>query len=191
MTTRFRRNTALSLTVLMLGMMLALLLAAPANAEKVKGDCTGFAEFPAKSTDSRLVAERSRSDVFLVPREETVGYLGTLKEGASDFDNPVEFKGGVSVMTPFNSWQVVGWGGESEKVSAEGTYTYSVPSWVPAGAGELEVTAWHQQGEYDCEVVVTVQLDGDPGPAALVAAAGTVVMGAGVLAAGSKKGAKG
>ena len=50
------------------------------------------------------------------------------------------------------------------------------------------MTAWHQQGDVDCAVVVTVQLDGDPGPAALVAAAGTVVMGAGVLAAGAKKG---
>ena len=190
MTNRFRRNTALSLTVLMLGMMLVLLLAAPASAEKVKGDCTGFAEFPSKATDSTLIAERPRADVFLVPREETVVYGGTLKEGATEFDSPVEFKGGVSVATPFNSWQVVSWGGESVKVAADGTYTYTVPSWVPAGAGELEVTAWHQQGEFDCEVVVTVQLDGDPGPAALVAAAGTVVMGAGVLAAGSKKGAK-
>lgn len=190
MTDRFRRNTALSLTVLMLGMMLALLLAAPAGAEVVRGECTGFAEFPSKTSDRTLVAERPVSDVFLVPKEETIVYAGTIEEGAQELDSPVPFEGGVAVSTPFNSWQVATWGGESAEVAAEGTYTYSVPSWVPAGAGEIQVTASHQQGDTDCEVIVTVQLDGDPGPAALVAAAGTVVMGAGVLAAGSKKGAK-
>lgn len=189
MTDRFRRNTALSLTVLMLGMMLALLLAAPAGAEVVRGECAGFAEFPSKTSDKTLVAERPRSDVFLVPKEETIAYVGTIKEGAEPFDSPVPFEGGVAVATPFNTWQVATWGGESAEVSAEGTHSYSVPNWVPAGAGEIQVTTWHRQADTDCEVVVTVQLDGDPGPAALVAAAGTVVMGAGVLAAGSKKGA--
>jgi len=190
MTDRFRRNTALSLSVLMLGMMMTLLLAAPAGAEVVRGDCAGFADFPSKTSDKTLVAERPRSDVFLVPKEETITYFGTLQEGAQPLDSPVAFEGGVAVATPFNNWQVVNWGGESTAVSAEGTYTYSVPDWVPAGAGEIQVTAWHQQGDVDCEVIVAVQLDGEPGPAALVAATGTVVMGAGVLAAGSKKGVK-
>ena len=190
MTNRFRRNTATTLTVLMLGMMMAVLLAAPAGAEVVRGDCAGFAEFPSKTSDQALVAERPRADVFLVPKSETITYFGTIKEGAVPFESPVPFEGGVAVATPFNNWQVVTWGGETAQVSSEGTYTYSVPSWIPAGAGELEVTTWHQQGDADCEVIVSVQLDGDPGPAALVAAAGTVVMGAGVLAAGSKKGAR-
>lgn len=172
----------------MLGMMLVVLLASPAAAEVTRGPCTGFAEFPSKATDKTLVAERPISDVFLVPKEETVTYAGTLSPGAQQPESPVPFEGGVSVETPFSSWQVVTWGGETVDVEADGTYTYNVPSWVPAGAGELQVTAWHQQGDVDCEVVVTVQLDGDPGPAALVAAAGTVVMGAGVLAAGVKKG---
>ena len=143
-----------------------------------------------KRHEITLDAARPASDVFLVPKEETVMYAGTLAEGATDFDQPVAFEGGVRVQGPVGSWQIVGWGGDSKEVSAEGSDRYEVPSWVPAGAGELTVTGWHQQGEYDCEVVVTVQLDGDPGPAALVAAAGTVVFGAGVLAAGSKKGVK-
>lgn len=176
--------------MLMLGMLMTMLLAAPAGAEVTRGECTGFAEFPSKASDKTLVAERPIGDVFLVPREETITYAGTVKEGAQPLDSPVPFEGGVAVSTPFNSWQVATWGGESAEVSAEGTYSYSVPGWVPAGAGEIQVTAWHQQADTDCEVIVTVQLDGDPGPAALVAAAVTVVMGAGVLAAGSKKGVK-
>ena len=185
-----RRRTATALSALVLGMVLTVLLAAPAGAEVVRGDCTGFAEFPSKPSDKTLVAERPASDVFLVPKEETVVYAGTVAEGAEPLESPISFEGGVRVQAPLSSWQVVGWGGETTQVSAEGTYSYSVPSWVPAGAGELEVTAWHRQGDIDCEVVVTVQLDGDPGPAALVAAAGTVVFGAGVLAAGTKKGGK-
>lgn len=188
MSRRFGRNTAISLSVLMLGMMLAVLFAGPAGADVLRGDCTGLAEFPSKVADTTLVAERPRSDVFLVPKEETVVYSGTIKEGAEPFDSPVGFEGGVRVQTPFGGWQVVGWGGESTQVSADGAYTYSVPGWVPAGTSDLELTAWHRQGDFNCEVAVTIQLDGEPGPVALVAALGTAVLGAGVLAAGSKKG---
>lgn len=190
MSNRFRRNTAVTMTVLMLGMMLTVLLAAPADAEVTRGTCIGQAEFPSKTSDKVLTADRSRSSVFLVPKEETVAYAGALSEGAQPFDSPVAFEGGISVQLPRSSWQFTSWGGESTKVSADGLYSYSVPSFIPAGTGEFEVTGWHKQGDFDCEVVVTVALDGEPGPAALVAAAGMVVFGAGVLAAGSKKGVK-
>ncbi len=190
MSNRFRRNTAVTLTVLMLGMMLAVLLAAPAGAEVTRGACVGEAEFPSKTSDRVLSADRSRSSVFLVPKEETVAYAGALSVGAEPFDSPVPFEGGISVQLPRTSWQFTTWGGESTQVSADGVYTYSIPSFVPAGTGEFEVTGWHKQGDVDCAVVVTVALDGEPGPAALAAAAGTVVFGAGVLAAGSKKGVK-
>jgi hypothetical protein len=190
MSNRFRRNTAVTLTVLVLGMMLTALLAAPAGAEVTRGSCIGEAEFPSKTADRVLTADRPRSSVFLVPKDETVGYSGALGDGAQPFDTPVPFEGGISVQLPRTTWQIVSWGGESTQVSADGVYTYSVPSFVPAGTGEFEVTGWHKQGDFDCAVVVTVALDGEPGPAALVAAAGTVVFGAGVLAAGSKKGVK-
>lgn len=188
MSNRLRRNTSVTLAGLMLGMMLTVLLAAPAGAEVTRGACVGQAEFPSKTSDRVLTADRSRSDVFLVPKEETVAYAGALSEGAQPFDSPVPFEGGISIQLPRTTWQIISWGGESTQVSSDGLYTYSVPSFVPAGTGEFEVTGWHQQGDIDCAVVVTVALDGEPGPAALVAAAGTVVFGAGVLAAGSKKG---
>ncbi len=190
MSNRFRKNTAVTLTTLMLGMMLALLLTTPAGADVTRGECVGQAEFPSKTSDNVLSADRSRSVAFLVPKEETVVYAGALSEGAQPFDSPVAFEGGISVELPLSSWQFTTWGGESTQVSADGVYTYSIPSFVPAGTGEFEVTGWHKQGDIDCEVIVTVALDGKPGPAALVAAAGTVVFGAGVLAAGSKKGVK-
>ena len=190
MSNRFRKNAAVTLTVLRLGMMLTVLLAAPVGAEVTRGSCIGQADFPSKTSDRVLDADRPRSSVFLVPMEETVAYAGALSEGAQPFDSPVPFEGGISVQLPRTTWQIVSWGGESTQVSDEGLYTYSVPSFVPAGTGEFEVTGWHQQGDVNCAVVVTVALDGEPGPAALVAVAGTFVFGAGVLAAGSKKGVK-
>ena len=190
MSNRFRRNTAVTLTVLVLGMMLAALLAVPAGAEVTRGSCVGQAEFPSKTSDRVLTADRPRSSVFLVPSEETVAYAGALSDGAQPFDDPVPFEGGMSVQLPRTSWQFTTWGGTSTQVSADGLFTYSIPGFIPAGTGEFEVSGWHTQGDVDCAVVVTVALDGEPGPAALVAAAGTVVFGAGVLAAGSKKGVK-
>lgn len=190
MSNRFRRNTTVTLTVLMLGMMLTALLAAPAGAEVTRGSCVGEADFPSKTSDRVLTADRPRSSVFLVPQEETVTYAGALSESAQPFDDPVPFEGAMSVQLPRTSWQFATWGGTSTDVSADGLYTYSIPSFVPAGTGEFEVSGWHTQGDFDCAVVVTVALDGEPGPAALVAAAGTVVFGAGVLAAGSKKGVR-
>ena len=190
MSNRFRKNTAVTLTVLVLGMMLTALLAAPAGAEVTRGSCVGQAEFPSKTSDRVLTADRPRSSVFLGPNEETVTYAGALSDGAQPFDDPVPFEGAMSVQLPRTTWQFATWGGTSTQVSADGLYTYSIPSFVPAGTGEFEITGWHKQGDIDCAVVVTVALDGEPGPAALVAAAGTVVFGAGVLAAGSKKGVK-
>jgi len=190
MSNRFRRGTAVTLTVLVLGMMLTALLAAPAGAEVTRGSCVGQAEFPSKTADRVLTADRPRSSVFLVPNEETVAYAGALSDGAQPFDDPVPFEGAMSVQLPRTTWQFATWGGTSAQVSADGLYTYSIPSFIPAGTGEFEVSGWHKQGDFDCAVVVTVALDGEPGPAALVAAAGTVVFGAGVLAAGSKKGVK-
>ena len=190
MSNRFRKNTAVTLTVLVLGMMLTALLAAPAGAEVTRGSCVGQAEFPSKTSDRVLTADRPRSSVFLGPNEETVTYAGALSDGAQPFDDPVPFEGAMSVQLPRTTWQFATWGGTSTQVSADGLYTYSIPSFVPAGTGEFEITGWHKQGDIDCAVVVTVALDGEPGPAALVAAAGTIVFGAGVLAAGSKKGVK-
>ena len=191
MTRRFQRATAVVVTSLMLAFVFTLVLVSPADAEVTRGSCAGQAEFPSKSSDRVLSADRPLSDVFAIPKRDTVVYTGALSEGAQPFDDPVRFEGGIVLQLPRSSWQVIGWGGESTQASADGTYTYEIPSFVPAGTGAFEVTTWHKQGDVDCEVVVAVSLDGKPGPAALIAVAGTVVFGAGVLAAGVKKGAKG
>ena len=70
---------------------------------------------------------------------------------------------------------------------AEGEYSYEVPSWVPKGTGGLEVTATHTQRGQTCIVAVTMSVEGDPGPAAIIGAAGSAMFAAGVIGAGFKR----
>jgi hypothetical protein len=191
MTRGFQKATATVIVTLMLGFVFTLVMVSRADAEVTRGSCVGQAEFPSKASDRVLSADRPVSEVFTVPKQDTVLYTGAVSENAQPFNEPVQFEGGIILHLPRTTWQVVGWGGVSEHASADGTYTYEVPSFVPAGTGSFELTAWHKQRDVDCEVTVAVSLDGKPGPAALIAVAGTVVFGAGVIAAGVKKGAKG
>lgn len=177
-----RRRTA---SLLVLGVLAALwigVLAAPAGAEVRRGGCTGAASF----SNGVVVTESQPIDqVVLVPDKDTVFYTGSINLPPPD--EAVPFNGGVNVKLPLGSWTVVTWAGETEEVSAEGTHTYEVPSYVPRGTGGLEVTAAHKQQGQDCLVAVTMALEGDPGVEAIVAAAGAAVFFAGTMAAGIKK----
>lgn len=160
-------------------------LASPAAATVVSGTCTGSAEFLeggvtiTESTDSNTVVE--------VPAEDTVHYMGHT--GGAPSDSPIEFTGSVGVELPFaQTWIVEDWSGATMEVSASGDHTYEVPGFVPKGTGSLLVTATHQHGDAEtCVVEVRVAVAGDPGPAALGAAAGTALAATGMLASGIKK----
>lgn len=157
-------------------------LAAPAGAEVIQGGCTGSVTF----SDGTTVTESTPlSQVVIVPGDDTVGYEGSINLDPPG--EPVPFSGGVDVRLPFGGWTVVPWGGDTEAVSADGDYAYVVPGFVPRGTGGLEVTALHIQQGQTCVVAVTMALAGDPGPAALIGATGTVVFGAAMIGAGIKK----
>lgn len=183
----FRRLASLTLLGAVASLLVAL-LAAPAVAEITKGSCRGSATFPEKPDDKILDAARDLDDVFDAPPGATVGYAGDLGPGATEPDDPVAFKGGVSIRIPRMSVSIVGWSGETEEVSDDGAYTYDLPDIVPRGTGPMEVTAFHNQDGFpDCEAKVSVSVDGSPGVAAVAAGGLTVLAGAGTLAAGRKK----
>lgn len=170
-----------------LSMLLVGILAAPAGAEVIQGPCTGFADF---SNGTHVDQSTPISVVNEVPAEDDVVYAGdtTLSEPPEE----ESFEGYVSVRLPAGgSWVVVDWpdpaGSKTKQTAAAGTYHYEVPGWVPRGTGGLEVTAYHVQRGQICEVAVTMALDGSPGPAAWLGAAGTAVFGAGVIGAGFKR----
>lgn len=157
-------------------------LSAPAGAV-VSGPCTGSAVF---STGATITAEQPLDPATVIPDEDSVLYQGSIN--ISPPDEPIPFEGGINAeIAGFGSFPVANWGGETEEVSDSGTYIYEVPSWVPRGTGDILLSANHAQGGAECSGQVKVTLEGDPGTMAIVAATGTVLFGAGTIAAGVKK----
>jgi len=181
-----RRRRYGSLVILGGIVVLVMATAAPASAEVIQGPCVGFAEF---SNGARVTESTPLDEVVEVPEEDTVVYYGNTTLTPPEEEEA--FSGYVSVRLPLGgSWVVVDWPsppGETLEVDDGGTYKYEVPPIVPRGTGGLEVTAFHTQRGQTCQVAVSMALAGDPGPAAIIGAAGTLVFGAGVLAAGRKK----
>jgi hypothetical protein len=177
-----RRNSALALLGAITLLWVAA-MAAPASGEVISGDCTGDATF---SDGTRVDEMTPLSTTVVIPDGDTVTYNGSInKDKPSD---PVRFDGGIDVRLPFGGFTVVTWGGDTEEVSiTNGTYTYEVPSFVPRGTGDLEVTATHTQLGQTCVVAVTMSVEGDPGPAAIIGLTGTTLFAIGVLGAGFKK----
>ncbi len=167
--------------------MMTFALAQPASAEVIEGPCIGDAVF----SNGTVVTERTPLSVNnAVPAEDTVEYFGDTT--LSDPAEPESFSGNVSVRLPAGgSWVVVDWPDDpsdtTEMTFAEGEYAYEVPSWVPKGTGGLEVTATHTQRGQTCIVAVTMSVEGDPGPAAIIGAAGSAMFAAGVIGAGFKR----
>lgn len=178
-----RRNLG---TMLVLGTITVLTvsaLASPATGEVFEGPCTGSATF----SNGVVVTESQPADQTVeVPDGDTVQYEGNVNIPAPD--DPIPFDGGISVRLPIGGATIVTWADNTVEVSDAGEYTYTLPSYIPRGTGGLEVTARHSQGGVTCVVVVTMAVEGSPGTPALIAAAGTLVFGAGLLGAGFKKG---
>lgn len=182
------RNTRRRRVATILGgtVLLVLAAAAPAGAEVIQGDCVGIVEF---SNGAEITDTTPLSDVVEVPAEDTVVYFGDTT--LSPPDAPEAFSGSVTLALPLGgSWVVADWPnppGETEEVADEGTYTYEVPGFVPQGTGAFELTGTHTQRGQTCIVAISVAVEGSPGPAAILGAAGTVVFGAGVIGAGFKR----
>lgn len=172
-------------TLTVLGTMTVLTLATlstPAGAV-VSGPCSGSVEF---SNGATITAEQPLDPATVIPAKDSAFYKGSIDIPPPD--DPIPFEGGLNAeVAGFGTIPVVSWGGETEEVSATGTYIYEVPSWVPTGTGDILLTASHQQGGAECTGQVKVTIEGDPGAAAIIAATGTVLFGAGVVGAGFKK----
>lgn len=170
-----------------LTMWLLAAVAGPATAEVIQDGCNGWAEF---SNGTRVTESTPLSVVNEVPVKDTVEYFGTTNLTEPAEEEP--FSGNVSVRLPLGgNWVVVDWpdppDSKTKQTSADGKYSYEVPSWVPKGTGGLQVTAIHTQRGQTCEVAVVMAVEGDPGPGAVLGAAGTAMFAAGVIGAGFKR----
>ncbi|MCL1593340.1 MAG: hypothetical protein M3132_03180 [Actinomycetia bacterium] len=185
--TRKRKFGAVGVLATMI-MLSVGVLASPAGAV-VDGPCTGFAFFSTEAggpTVAEIDATQSLSIVTVVPDKASVDYIGAID--MPEPSDPVSFVGGISAnVAGVGSINMFDWNGETVEIFAEGNETYDVPGWVPRGTGEILVTATHQQGGTTCVAEVNVTLDGSPGAAAIIAATGTLVFGAGTIGAGFKR----
>ncbi len=184
---RRRRFAALGIlagtTILFVGA-----LAAPATAEVIQPPCTGSVTF----SDGTTVTEKQPlTETVEAPASDTVTYSGdTTLDPPSE---PEGFSGSVALALPAGgSYVIVDWPVPSDATTeqtsvTDGTYTYTVPDWVPKGTGPMEVTATHTQRGQTCVVAVNFSVEGSPGGAAWLGAGLTVAAGAGMLAGGIKK----
>lgn len=169
-------------TLCMMTMVTVVALASPAGAV-MTGPCAGSATF---SNGTIVDGAQALSVISLIPEKDAVAYTGQID--ISPPDDEIPFSGSMSAkVAGFINLPLATWGGETDDVSASGVYTYEAPSWIPRGTGHINVVGDHDHNGTLCSVSVNMTLDGSPGAAAIIAATGTALFFAGMIAAGVKK----
>ena len=188
-----RRRVAALLTAAGL-ITLLVLTAAPASAVVVDPGCTGSVTFEegvnvSEISGNRVTESHPLSPTITIPSEATVSYAGEINVPPPG--EPVDFAGGIDLRVPlFGGITIVNWPdppGQTELTSDAGTYTYSLPSFVPKGTGGLELTARHTQQGETCVVKLNIALAGSSSPIGILTGAATALFGALMVSAGFKK----
>ncbi len=192
--TRRRRIVALA-TLGTMTVLTVTALASPASAVVIQGPCTGSVTFEdgvnvtTFGTPNRVTESHPLSPTITIPPDATVTYEGSMNIAPPD--ELVDFAGGVDIRVPLiGGVTIVKWPdpvGQTEMVSDSGSYTYSLPSYIPRGTGGLELTARHTQMGTTCTVALNVALAGEFSVAGIVTGALTAMFGSLMLAAGIKK----
>ncbi len=181
-----------------LGAMTTLVIAgfaAPASAVVIEGPCTGSVTFEdgvnvtTFESPNTVTESHPLSPTITIPLDATVKYEGSMNIAPpSDL---VDFVGGVDLKVPLiGNVTVVNWPdpyGQTLQVSDSGSYTYSLPSYIPKGTGGIEVTAWHTQMGTTCTVALNIAIAGESSIAGIVTGLLAAGFGALMVAAGIKK----
>ena len=188
---RKRLSALLTITGLV---VLSVATAAPAGAVVVDPGCTGSVTFEegvnvSEVSGNRVTESHPLSPTITIPSEATVSYAGEINVPPPD--EPVDFAGGIDLQLPlFGGITIVSWPdppGQTEMTSDSGSYTYSLPSYVPKGTGGLELTARHTQQGETCVVKLNIALAGSSSPVGILTGAATALFGALMVSAGFKK----
>lgn len=178
-----------------LAAVLVVALAGPASAVVLEGPCTGSVTFP-EGTEVTTIGEGNvvteshpLEPTITIPPDATVAYEGSMNIPPPD--EPVDFAGGIDLKVPIiGGITIVDWPdppGQTMEVSDAGSYTYSLPSFVPRGTGGLELTARHTQMGTTCRVALTVAVAGDSSAVGILTGAAAALFGALMVSAGIKK----
>lgn len=143
-----------------LGAACALLPATPAAADLVDppGACVASAAWSGGPT---IVSQTGDpDDVTVIPRQATVDWSGTVVGPTAGTARPVD--GAVELDLPplFGGIPIGDWGGSSTDVKKTGTYSYDLPSLVPAGV-IFTVVGWHDEnGKEHCDGSADLKIAG-------------------------------
>lgn len=165
--------------------------ARPAGAE-LNGPC----EASGTILETGLTIDPSAGDgPFEVPLEGTVDWAGQVGDGGATPERSTD--GEITVVAPPLLKEIIqgvlvvrDWNDNDSTTTAEsGVDTYTLPDYTPRGT-ELVVSGFHTDEVGDCDGQVTIVVEGSAfdSPITIASLAGTVISGAGVVAAAVARG---
>ena len=152
----------------------------PAAADIVDpaGSCTGTAAWSTGGFTENS-GELVRDDVVVVPRKDQVQWTGTVVGPTAGAERQVSGRVYVALFPPLSGITVGTWGPTGTEVEKAGTYSYDLPSYVPAEV-EFDLWASHSEGgQRHCTGAVGLVIEGGPfdSPLIWVALAGLLIFG--------------
>ncbi|GIH03942.1 hypothetical protein Rhe02_20090 [Rhizocola hellebori] len=184
-----RRPVGVALTVAA-GCVLAVGAATTAHAADIvspAGACVASATWKTggvSKTSTALTGE----DIIEIPRADTVSWQGTVV-GPAAASREVAGHVALALPPPFGSIDLGRWQGNAAEAQRSGTYTYDLPSVVPAGV-VLDLRATHDEnGQRHCTAQVGVVIAGGAfdSPLIWVALAGLVLFAAALALLGRSR----
>jgi hypothetical protein len=177
---------AMRLFIVAAGCVLA--IGAPAHAADIvtpAGACVASATWQTGGVAKTSTA-LTGDDVIEIPRADTVSWQGGVAGPAAGGSRDVAGRVSLALPPPFESIDLAQWQGEATEVQRSGTYTYDLPSIVPAGV-LLDLHASHdEKGQRHCTAQVAVIIAGGAFDSPLIwaALAGLVLLAAAVVLLG-------
>jgi hypothetical protein len=177
-----------------LGVAVALVPAAPAAADLVDppGACVGTAVWQ-EGGPSIVSTERSPDDVVEIPRKATVNWTGRVVGPQAGTERTIDGEVFIDLPPLLGGITLDRWSGRASNVDKSGTYSYDLPSIIPAGVVFTVVGEHAENGKVHCDGEADVMIKGGVFDSPLVWAAlgGLLLLGVLTALAGRSDGGGG
>jgi hypothetical protein len=156
------RTVRLAAVVVLVGLLsVAFPQAAAAEIVSPAGACTATATW---TTGGRTAASQQLkpSDVIEIPRKDTVSWSAAVVGPTAGTPRAVSGRVSLRLPPPFGAVDISRWSGPSAVTTQSGSYTYSLPSLVPAGVVFRLDAAHDEAGKQHCAAQVGLRIAGGP-----------------------------
>jgi hypothetical protein len=156
------------------------LVAGPAAADIVSpaGACVGSGAWKASGVTATS-PQLATDDVIEVRRADEVSWSGRVVGPTAGTPRPVAGRVALRLPPPLGAISIADWSGPATAVERSGTYSYDLPSLVPAGV-RLDLLASHDEsGRRHCTASVGIIIPGGPfdSPLIFLALVGLALLG--------------